>query len=65
MALSECIIQPAGFAVEVIYLDRSEGDEVNIHRFDNSGDGLVLPADAPVLRLLYRPYTPRSVPINP
>lgn len=65
MALSECLIQPAGFAVEVIYLDRSEGDEVNIHRFDNSGDGLVTPADAPVLRLLYRPCVSRTENIGP
>lgn len=55
MALSECLVQPAGFAVEVIYLDRSEGDEVNIHRLDTNGNGMVLPGDAPVLRLLYRP----------
>ena len=65
MALSECIIQPAGFAVEVIYLDRSDGDEVNIHRFDNSGDGLILPSDAPALRLLYRPYLPLPPPSSP
>lgn len=55
MALVDCLILPAGFAVEVFYLDRSEGDEVNIHRFAKTeGDGLT-PHDSPVIRLLYRP----------
>ncbi|KAI9660849.1 MAG: hypothetical protein M1829_006459 [Trizodia sp. TS-e1964] len=48
-ALIDALIEPAGFAVEIIYLDRSDSDQVNTHRFDAAH-----PA-APVLRLLYRP----------
>ncbi|CUS07556.1 unnamed protein product [Tuber aestivum] len=57
MALIDCLVLPAGFAVEVFYLDRSAGDEVNVHRFADLGaDGSIpTPPDAPVLRLLYRP----------
>ena len=57
IALIDCLILPAGLAVEVIYLDRSAGDEVTVHRFEKvEGDGVLTPPDAPVLRLLYRPY---------
>jgi ubiquitin thioesterase protein OTUB1 len=57
MALIDCLILPAGMAVEIIYLDRSAGDEVNVHRFEKlEGEGVLTPPDAPVLRLLYRPY---------
>ncbi|KAG0642934.1 peptidase C65 Otubain-domain-containing protein [Tuber brumale] len=57
MALIDCLVLPAGFAVEVFYLDRSAGDEVNVHRFADLGadGGIPTPPDAPVLRLLYRP----------
>lgn len=56
MALIDCLILPAGLAVEVFYLDRSDGDEVNVHRFeDMETEGMITPIDAPVLRLLYRP----------
>jgi ubiquitin thioesterase protein OTUB1 len=56
MALIDCLVLPAGFAVEVFYLDRSLGDEVNVHRFQDPGDGEPpTPTNAPVLRLLYRP----------
>ena len=52
-ACIDAIIKPAGIAVDILYLDRSEGHTVNtVH----------LPADlspgqmaAPTLRLLYRP----------
>lgn len=58
MALIDCLILPAGFAVEVHYLDRSAGDEVNTHRFAKpEGDNATRP-DAPVVRILYRPYVP-------
>ncbi|KAI5842311.1 peptidase C65 Otubain-domain-containing protein [Tricharina praecox] len=56
MALIDCLILPAGMAVEIIYLDRSAGDEVNVHRFEKlEGEGILTAPDAPVLRLLYRP----------
>ncbi|ORY19742.1 peptidase C65 Otubain-domain-containing protein [Clohesyomyces aquaticus] len=50
-ALAEAIIKPAGFALEVLYLDRSPGEEINTYRYDPSGhDG-----NPQTLRLLYRP----------
>lgn len=48
-ALSRGVIAPAGFAVEVLYLDRSAGDEVTPHEFISGGD------KKPTIRLLYRP----------
>lgn len=54
--LIDCLILPAGFAVEIIYLDRSFGEEVNIHRFEKMMDNKVItPSDAPVIHILYRP----------
>jgi ubiquitin thioesterase protein OTUB1 len=48
-ALTTGVIAPAGLAVEVLYLDRSAGDEVTPHEFvDNA-------ASKPAIRLLYRP----------
>jgi ubiquitin thioesterase protein OTUB1 len=55
MALIDCLVLPAAFAVEVFYLDRSAGDEVNVHRFEDLAAETMTPPDAPVLRLLYRP----------
>ncbi|KAF3941312.1 hypothetical protein ABW19_dt0202253 [Dactylella cylindrospora] len=54
-AFVDLIILPAGFEVEISYLDRSETDEVNVHKFEKD-DGT--PSDGgekPTLRLLYRP----------
>ncbi|KAK4983262.1 hypothetical protein LTR50_007340 [Elasticomyces elasticus] len=51
-ALTDVLLKPAGISLEISYLDRSIGDEVNVHRMD---------ADAPdgfasgTIRLLYRP----------
>jgi ubiquitin thioesterase protein OTUB1 len=47
--LTDGIIAPAGMAVEVLYLDRSEGDEVTPHMFVPDA------ANLPTIRLLYRP----------
>ncbi|KAF3912727.1 hypothetical protein ABW21_db0209362 [Orbilia brochopaga] len=60
-ALIDILFLPAGFVVEISYLDRSVGDEVNVHRFeDESGNPpAAIPAnrgeEPPTLRLLYRP----------
>ncbi|OCK83800.1 cysteine proteinase [Lepidopterella palustris CBS 459.81] len=54
-ALAEVLVKQAGFALEVLYLDRSAGEEINTYRFDPvSNDGLPL-HNPPTLRLLYRP----------
>lgn len=49
-ALIDALILPAGLAVEILYLDRSVGVEVNSHRFERVDN-----PDAPTFRLLYRP----------
>lgn len=48
-ALTDGVIAPAGIAVEVLYLDRSEGDGVTPHQFVPNAHGW------PTIRLLYRP----------
>lgn len=50
-ALKDVMLSPASFALEVMYLDRSVGDEVNLHRFDP-----ISGYTAATVRLLYRPY---------
>lgn len=51
-ALKDVCLSPAGITLEVIYLDRSEGDEVNMHRFSPNNTGGF---DFGTIRLLYRP----------
>ncbi len=52
MALKDVLISPAGITLEVLYLDRSEGTEVNMHRFSPlNSQGY----DIGTIRLLYRP----------
>ncbi|GME39810.1 COP9 signalosome complex subunit 2 [Neofusicoccum parvum] len=54
-ALFQVLLKPAGFSLEVLYLDRSAGEEGDMYRFDaTTHDGLLI-ADAPTVRLLYRP----------
>ncbi|KAK5109550.1 hypothetical protein LTR62_006901 [Meristemomyces frigidus] len=52
-ALKDVLLSPAGMALEVLYLDRTEGGEVNMHRFDpvNHHRGIAIGT----IRLLYRP----------
>ncbi|KAL6713587.1 hypothetical protein ACLMJK_009052 [Lecanora helva] len=53
--LATAVINEAGIAIEVLYLDRSEGEEVNsIHFPVLDGQGKVVQG-APTIRLLYRP----------
>lgn len=52
-ALVEVLVKPAGLAMEILYLDRSQGEEVNTYRWDPV-DGMNV-QDPPTLRLLYRP----------
>ncbi|KAI9670718.1 MAG: hypothetical protein M1817_003828 [Caeruleum heppii] len=67
-ALIDILLKPAGIAVEILYLDRSPGAEVNSHRFEAVDSvGLPLNMDALTIRLLYRPghydilYKPEDV----
>lgn len=47
--LTDAVINAAGFALEVLYLDRSMGEEVTPHQFVQLSNG------KPTIRLLYRP----------
>ena len=54
--LATSVINEAGIAIEVLYLDRTAGEEVNAHHFpvyDERGNVVI---GAPTIRLLYRPY---------
>ena len=47
--LAAGVISPAGFALDVLYLDRSVGEEVTPHHIVQPWEGL------PIITLLYRP----------
>jgi ubiquitin thioesterase protein OTUB1 len=51
-ALSNVLLKPAGIGLEILYLDRSIGDEANVHELSSpvNFNGL-----SPMIRLLYRP----------
>jgi len=51
-ALKDVFLSPAGITLEVLYLDRSDGSEVNMHRFSPVNQGGY---DIGTMRLLYRP----------
>ena len=53
-ALAAVLIQPAGLALEILYLDRSVGEEVNTYYFGAS-DQATESTPRPTFRLLYRP----------
>lgn len=55
-ALKDVFLSPAGITLEVLYLDRSEGSEVNLHRFSPVGHNY----DIGTIRLLYRPLVEPS-----
>ncbi|EME38717.1 hypothetical protein DOTSEDRAFT_75461 [Dothistroma septosporum NZE10] len=68
VALKDALLSPAGISLEVLYLDRSEGSEVTMHRFDPvNGGGYAIGR----VRLLYRPghydllYKPEDLPAPP
>lgn len=48
-ALVDGVIEQSGFAVEILYLDRSQGDAVTPHLLTTSQ------ANIATIRLLYRP----------
>ena len=58
VALVNVLLKPAGIVLEIAYLDRSPGSQVNRHRFSDDADGhepAAAPHAAPVVHLLYRP----------
>ncbi|KAL5119532.1 hypothetical protein ACEQ8H_002597 [Pleosporales sp. CAS-2024a] len=55
-ALAEALVKPAGFGIEVWYLDRSPGEEINRSFYADPTDHQGMPVqNAHMLRLLYRP----------
>ena len=51
----DVLVHDAGIAVQVSYLDRSAGEQVNTHTFEPvQSDGQPI-TDPPIIHLLYRP----------
>lgn len=54
--LIDVLMKPVGIAVEIVYLDRSEGTNVNSHIIQaEDATGTPIHAGAPMVHLLYRP----------
>jgi ubiquitin thioesterase protein OTUB1 len=54
--LIDVLLKPVGIAVEIVYLDRSEGTDVNSYIIQAEDEsGTPIHAGAPVVHLLYRP----------
>ena len=54
--LIDILLKPIGFAVEIVYLDRSEGSQANSHIFrQEDSNGAPVNPGGPMIHLLYRP----------
>ena len=54
--LIDVLLKPIGFGVEIVYLDRSEGSQVNSHLIQPEDmNGMPMSPSGPVIHLLYRP----------
>ncbi|KAI1779221.1 cysteine proteinase [Hypoxylon cercidicola] len=53
--LYDVLLKPAGMVLEIAYLDRSEGHEVNVHRMPEEANGQDPSILGPIIYLLYRP----------
>lgn len=54
--LIDVLMKPVGIAVEIVYLDRSEGTHVNSHLIQAEDDnGIPINPGGPIAHLLYRP----------
>ena len=68
--LSNILLKPAGFVLEIAYLDRSEGDQVNVYRFPDEANTQDPSSLGPTIYLLFRPdhydilYRPVSVEVH-
>lgn len=65
----DILLAPANIVLEIAYLDRSQGDEVNVHRFHEGATGQGPSASALTIYLLYRPghydILYRETPVSP
>jgi ubiquitin thioesterase protein OTUB1 len=68
--LVNVLLKPAGFVLEVAYLDRSPGSEVNTYRFPEEANERHSSELGPMIHLLYRPdhydilYPPEPVTLQ-
>ncbi|KAL2256068.1 hypothetical protein VTK26DRAFT_2238 [Humicola hyalothermophila] len=68
--LTSILLKPAGFVLEIAYLDRSPGSEVNTYRFPEEANDRHPSELGPVIHLLYRPdhydilYPPEPEPVS-
>ncbi|KAL2016595.1 hypothetical protein VTK56DRAFT_3296 [Thermocarpiscus australiensis] len=68
--LVEVLLKPAGFVLEVAYLDRSPGSDVNTYRFPEEANGKDASELGPMIHLLFRPdhydilYPPEPVTLQ-
>lgn len=53
--LHDFLLKPANIILEIAYLDRSEGVEVNVHRMPEEANGKDPATLGPIVYLLYRP----------
>lgn len=55
IALYNCLLKPVNCVLEIAYLDRSPGTEVNTYRFPEDANGKDIASLGPMIYLLYRP----------
>ncbi|KXH39565.1 peptidase C65 Otubain [Colletotrichum nymphaeae SA-01] len=53
--LVQVLLKPINFVLEIAYLDRSPGNQVNIYRFPDEANGQDPATLGPIIYLLYRP----------
>ncbi|KAI0172581.1 cysteine proteinase [Hypoxylon sp. FL1284] len=53
--LYDILLKDAGIVLEIAYLDRTEGHEVNVHRMPDEANGQDRDMLGPIIYLLYRP----------
>lgn len=54
-ALWQVLLRPLGITLEVMYLDRSPGTEINEHRWEPENVSEHSTVEPPTITLLYRP----------
>lgn len=55
VALHHILLRPTNMVLDIAYLDRSEGTEVNVHRLPEEANGQDPSTLGPIIYLLYRP----------
>ncbi|KAI0487529.1 peptidase C65 Otubain-domain-containing protein [Xylaria cf. heliscus] len=71
VAVHDILLRPTNMVLDIAYLDRSEGTEVNVHRFPEEANGQDPSTLGPIIYLLYRPdhydilYRDTQVHISP